>query len=90
MNLYLYNGLRVIFLPAYTPELAPIEKYFSIIKSQMLKEISGIQFNWKSDNSMEEMSRVSIKKNNKGRYDLSLNNINEEDEQLIREYYLIN
>ena len=60
-RLYLDEGLRVIFLPAYAPELAPIEKYFSIIKSRMLKEASGIQLNWRSNNAMEKLSRVFMK-----------------------------
>ena len=60
-RLYLNEGLRVIFIPAYTPELAPIEKYFSIIKSRMLKEASGIQLNWRSNNAVEKLSRMSTK-----------------------------
>ena len=58
---YLEEGFRVIFLPAYMPELAPIEKYFSIIKSSMLKEASGILLNWRSDDAMEKLNRVFIK-----------------------------
>ena len=60
-RLYLDEGLRVIFLPAYAPELTPIEKYFSIIKSRMLKDTSGIQLNWRSNNPILKLSRVFMK-----------------------------
>ena len=43
------------------PELAPIEKYFSIIKSRMLKEASEILLNWRSDDAMEKLNRVFMK-----------------------------
>ena len=82
-RLYLDEGLRVIFLPANAPELASIEKYFSIIKSRMLKESSGIQLNWRSNNAMEKLSRVFYE-DNQGRYNSPLDNINKGDEQLIR------
>ena len=58
---YLEEGFRVIFLPAYMPDLAPIEKYFSIIKSSMLKEASGILLNWRSDDAMEKLNRMFMK-----------------------------
>ena len=57
----LYLGFKVIFLPAYAPELAPIEKYFSIIKSCILKQVSGIQLNWRSNNAMEKLRRMFMK-----------------------------
>ena len=58
---YINEGFRVIFLPAYAPELAPIEKYFSIIKSRMLKEASGVQLSWSSDDTIERLSKVIAK-----------------------------
>ena len=60
-KLYIEEGLRVLFLPAYSPELAPIEKFFSRIKRNVLKEASGKLLNWRSDSAMKILNRVIMR-----------------------------
>ena len=49
---YISNkGLNVAYFPAYSPEMVPIERYFSMLKRLIIKQSSGIQIDWKSDNS---------------------------------------
>ena len=60
-KLYIEEGLRVLFLPAYSPELAPIEKFFSRIKRYVLKEASGKLLNWRSDSAMKILNRVIMR-----------------------------
>lgn len=35
------NGHRLLFLPAYSPDLNPIENYWAIIKAKIKKVISN-------------------------------------------------
>ena len=53
--------LNVAFIPAYSPELAPIEKYFSLLKKTTIKETQGSFINWKNEKSLNEIDK-SIQK----------------------------
>ena len=62
-------GVRLYFLPAYYPELAPIKNYFSHLKSKLTKKIEKSEVDLKSnefrdivDNCIHSVSRESIKK----------------------------
>ena len=41
-------SLSVSFIPPYMPELAPIEKYFSILKNSILRRTKEESINWQS------------------------------------------
>ena len=41
------NGLNVAFIPQYSPELAPIEHYFSKLKQSVTEMAKGKRINWK-------------------------------------------
>ena len=43
--------LSVAYIPAYSPELAPVERYFSMFKRLVTKQSLGLQVNWKSEKS---------------------------------------
>ena len=49
--------LCVAFIPAYSPELAPIIKYFALLKRMVSKEASKTRINWKNKNSMTLIKR---------------------------------
>ena len=49
--------LNVAFIPAYSPELAPIEKYFSLLKKTTIKETQGSFINWKNEKSLNEIDK---------------------------------
>ena len=52
MKEYISNkDLNVVYLPAYSPEMAPIERYFSMLKRLVIKQSSGLQIDWKSKSS---------------------------------------
>ena len=40
--------ISIAFIPPYTPELAPIEKYFSILKNMILRQTIGEWMSWQS------------------------------------------
>ena len=41
-------SLKLYFLPSYSPELAPVETYFSIFKNNLIKEVGHWSWNIKS------------------------------------------
>ena len=44
-------GFSVAFIPQYTPEMAPIERYFSKLKKTVINKAKGKQINWKASGS---------------------------------------
>ena len=44
------KNLKIAYIPAYSPELAPVEKYFSMLKRIVIKKTTGMQINWKTTN----------------------------------------
>ena len=70
MKEYISNkNLNVAYLPAYSPEMAPIERYFSMLKILVIKQSSGLQIDWKSkssdkilEESMHQISSINVKK----------------------------
>ena len=58
--------LSVAYIPAYSPELAPVERYFSMLKRLVTKQSSGLQVNWKSEKSRcllkQSMHQITPKK----------------------------
>ena len=51
---YLENeNLSVAFIPQYSPELAPIERYFSKLKQAVIQKARGKSVNWKNAESNE-------------------------------------
>ena len=42
------SGASIAFIPAYSPELAPVEKYFGAIKDLVRRSKSHTIFNWKT------------------------------------------
>ena len=49
-------GIRLFYLPAYCPELAPIELYFSQVKAKLTKGMKGSEIDVKADAFIEELS----------------------------------
>ena len=45
--------LNIAFIPAYWPELAPIEKYFALLKRMTIKETSNDLVDWKKEKLIE-------------------------------------
>ena len=43
--------LSVAYLPTYSPEMAPVERYFSMLKKIVIKQWSGMHIDWKSEKS---------------------------------------
>ena len=63
------TGVRLYYLPAYCPELAPVELYFSQLKSKLKKKIGGTKINLKTEafidqvaNNIHSFTRESILK----------------------------
>ena len=44
-------GFSVAFIPQYTPEMAPIERYFSKLKKTVINKARGKMIDWKSSDS---------------------------------------
>ena len=57
------NNLNFEFIPPYSPEMAPVERYFSLPMRVVGKKTTGLQINWKSDKSktmlQESMLQIS-------------------------------
>ena len=51
------NSLRLAYIPAYSPELAPIEKYFSMLKRVDMKKTIGQRINWISKKTKEILNK---------------------------------
>ena len=49
-------GIRLFYLPAYCPELAPIELYFSQVKAKLTKGMKGSEIDVRADAFIEELS----------------------------------
>ena len=49
---------RLYFLPAYTPELAPVKTYFSRLKNNVIKEAGSRSRNLKSNFGMDLIGKV--------------------------------
>ena len=49
--------LSMAFLPTYSPEMAPVKQYFSILKRIVLKQSSGTHINWKSEKFIDFLRR---------------------------------
>ena len=47
------NKLNFAYIPAYSPEMAPVEKYFSILKRVVIKKTTGQQVNWRGDKTKD-------------------------------------
>ena len=41
-------GMHIAFIPPYSPELAPVEKYFALLKNKACKDNDYASLNWKS------------------------------------------
>ena len=46
-----YESLSVAFIPQYSSELAPIERYFSKLKQDAIQKSKGEKVNWKKAES---------------------------------------
>ena len=56
---YAMKSLAILyFIPAYAPELAPIETYFSRIKSAVIRESKSCEINLKTKKWMDLVSKV--------------------------------
>ena len=44
-------GFSVVFIPQYSPEMAPIERYFSKLKNAVINRTRGQNIDWKSEYS---------------------------------------
>ena len=53
--------LSFAYIPAYFPELAPAERYFSMLKKLVKKQSSRLQVNWKSENQDASSNNQCIK-----------------------------
>ena len=51
------ENLNVAFIPQYSPELAPIEHYFSKLKQEVIEGARGKDTDWKSVESSELLKR---------------------------------
>ena len=51
------DNLNVAFIPQYSPELAPIEHYFSKLKQEVIEGARGKDTDWKSAESSELLKR---------------------------------
>ena len=47
------ENLSIAYIPPYSPEMAPVEKYFSVLKKNVIKQNIGRQINWRSENAKE-------------------------------------
>ena len=47
------NKLNFAYIPAYSPEMAPVEKYFSILKRVVIKKTTGQKVNWSGDKTKD-------------------------------------
>ena len=54
------NCLHLAYIPAYSPELAPIEKYFSMLKRVVMKNTVGQRINWKSKKTKEILNKSML------------------------------
>ena len=56
------KNLNFAFIPPYSPEMAPVERYFSLLKRVVAKKTTGLQINWKSDKSktIQQESMIQI------------------------------
>ena len=54
---YINEGFNVAFIPAYTPEFAPIEKHFARLKHLVLVETAGKRINWRKMEAFEILNR---------------------------------
>ena len=52
------NSLKLYFIPVYSPELAPIETYFSLLKSFAIKEANHSLINLKSNKGMKTIMKA--------------------------------
>ena len=48
INFWKNKSILIAFIPPYTPELAPIEKYFSFLKNVILRKTVGERISWQS------------------------------------------
>ena len=53
------ESLSVVFIPAYSPELAPIEKYFALLKRIVTRKAWKDEVNWKKEESMVIIKRAT-------------------------------
>ena len=51
------NDIRVVYIPPYTPELAPIERLFSVLKHSVLKRSIGRLVDLKSQEADKILSK---------------------------------
>ena len=56
-NYAVSEGLNFAFIPAYSPEWAPIEKYFSSLKSTAIYKVKGKKINIRTKSSMRLIQR---------------------------------
>ena len=42
------EGLNVAYIPQYSPEMAPVEHYFSILKQTVINKARGKNIDWRS------------------------------------------
>ena len=54
---YINEGFNVAYIPAYTPEFVPIEKYFARLKHLVLIETAGKRINWRKMEAFEILNR---------------------------------
>ena len=48
-------GAHVAFIPAYSLELAPVEKYFGLLKDIIRRNKTYAILNWKSKHEIQEI-----------------------------------
>ena len=54
-----YKGINVYFLPIYSPELAPVELYFSVLKKYVLAASKERPMNLKSEEAESMIKRCA-------------------------------
>ena len=54
----LSSSLRLFYIPAYSPELAPVETYFSVLKANMIKEAGNRSWNLNSKIGMDLTAKI--------------------------------
>ena len=45
------KNLHFAFISPYSPEMVPVERYFSLLKRVVAKKTTGLHINWRSDKS---------------------------------------
>lgn len=53
LKIILHERINFAYIPPYPPEMAPVERYFSLLKRNVIKQATGQQVNWNKEKSRE-------------------------------------